>query len=189
MSACLRHGQGGARDSECVQVPCPFSSGDSRGSRIRQAVPGDQEALAAMLTRCTAATRYGRFHAPVQFFPEPYFSEALTGHAEHVALVAEQDGTAIALASCRIDLAGGAELGILVEDRWQRRGIGTRLLGGLLQHADQQGLRPLKASVLAEQRWILRVLRTYGTCQTAYTFNAFDVTLHRQPATSANEWR
>ncbi len=33
-----------------------------------------------------------------------------------------------------------------------------------------------------------RVLRTYGTCQTAYTFNAFDVTLHRQPATSANEW-
>ncbi len=105
------------------------------------------------------------------------------------AAVPEQDGAAIALASCRTDPAGGAELGLLVEDRWQRQGIGTRMLGGLIQHVDQHGLRPLKARVLAEQRWILRVLRSYGTCHAVYTFNAFDVTLHRQPATSANEWR
>jgi GNAT superfamily N-acetyltransferase len=182
-------GPAGAPDRQRVPVPYPCSSGASPGSglRIRQAVPGDREALAAMLTRCRVATRHGRFHAPVRYFPEPYLSEALAGPAEHFALVAEQDGAAVALASCRIDPAGGAELGILVEDRWQRRGIGTRLLSRLIQHADQHGLRPLKARVLAEQRWVLRVLRHYGTCQAAYSFNAFDVELHRSPAMSANE--
>lgn len=181
MTASLRPGLGGDRDKERVQVPRPCSNGDSPGPglRIRQAVPDDREVLAAMLTRCTVATRHRRFHSPAWSFPEPYFSEALAVHEGHFALVAEQDGAAVALASCVSEPDGGAELGILVEDRWQRRGIGTRLLGGLLQHADRHGLRPLKARVLTEQAWILPVLRNYGTCQTAYNFNVFDVTLHR----------
>lgn len=167
------------------------SSGNSPDSAwyVRQAVPGDRAALEAMVTRCTLATRHGRFHAPLRSFPEQYLGEALAGRTEHFALVAEHDGAAIALASCRTDPNGGAELGILVEDCWQRRGIGTRLLSRLMQHADDRDLWPLTARVLIGQAWILRVLCSYGTCHAAYSINAIDVTLHRQPATSANEWR
>jgi GNAT superfamily N-acetyltransferase len=190
MSASLGPRLAGALDRQCVPVALPRSAGDTHGSawRIRQAVPGDRAVLEAMVTRCTLATRHRRFHAPVRSFPEPYLGEALAGREEHFALVAEHDGAAIALASCRIDRDGGAELGILVEDCWQRRGIGTRLLSELIQHADYHGLRPLKAKVLAEQAWILQILRTYGACQTAITGNAFDVTMHRaRPATQADE--
>lgn len=186
MSASPSPGPAGAPDIERVLAPCPRFFGDPPGSasRIRRAVAGDRAALEAMVTRCTLGTRHGRFHAPVRSFPEPYLGEALAGRAEHFALVAEHDGAVIALASCRIDPDGGAELGILVEDRWQRRGIGARLLSSLIQHADYRGLRPLKAKVLAEQAWILQILRAYGTCQTAITGNAFDVTMHRaRPAT------
>lgn len=132
-----------------------------------------------MLARCTPATRYARFHAPVRSFPEPYFSQVLAGRAEHFALVAEGSAEVIALASCHSSPARDAELGILVEDRWQRRGIGARLLSLLLRHADQGGLRPLRARVLAEQAWTLRVLRGYGTCEATFSFNAFDVTIRR----------
>jgi GNAT superfamily N-acetyltransferase len=85
----------------------------------------------------------------------------------------------MAVASCHSSPAGDAELGILVEDGWQRRGIGARLLSLLLQRVDQSGLRPRRARVLAEQVRTLRVLRGYGTCQTTLNFNAFDVTTHR----------
>lgn len=182
----------GALERQGVPVPRPRSSGDSPGSawRIRQAVPGDRAPLEAMVARCTLPTRHGRFHAPVRSFPEPYLGEALAGRAEHFALVAEHDGAAIALASCRVDLDGGAELGILVEDRWQRRGIGIHLLSRLIQHADDRGLRPLKATVLAEQAWILPILRTHGTCRTVIIGNAVEVTMHRaRPATPADEQR
>jgi GNAT superfamily N-acetyltransferase len=180
----------GALDRKRASMARSGFSGDLRGSawRIRQAVPDDRAALEAMLARCTPATRHGRFHAPVRSFPEPYLGEALAGRPEHFALVAEHDGAAIALASCRIDPDGGAELGLLVEDRWQRRGIGTRLLNRLIQHADNLCLRPMRAKVLAEQAWILRILRTHGTCQTAITGNALDVTMHRAlAATQADE--
>ena len=54
---------------------------------------------------------------------------------------------------------GAAELGVLIEDAWQRRGLGTRLVGDLIAHARRTGLRVLEAQLLAEQAWIAGLLR------------------------------
>jgi GNAT superfamily N-acetyltransferase len=133
--------------------------------RIRPAEPRDRPALTEMFLRCTKRTIYRRFHGYVAAFPERYLSGALAGSPEHIALVAALDpaldpalgaGTAttiVALASCADD-----ELGILVEDAWQRRGIGTRLLAELVAQA---GDRPLLASILHTESWILPVLRRH----------------------------
>ena len=142
---------------------------------VRRAAAADRPALERMLARCTGQTRYRRFHGPVTAFPERYLTEALSGSPLHFALVACLDedaerggtvveGTVVALASCRAVDEGVAELGILVEDDWQRRGLGGDLLGEIVAYAARTGLRALQAQVLAEQPWIVGLLRRHGTC-------------------------
>ncbi len=155
---------------------------------VRRAAAADRPALERMLARCTGQTRYRRFHGPVTAFPERYLTEALSGSPLHFALVAcldedaERDGTVVegtvvALASCRAVDEGVAELGILVEDDWQRRGLGGDLLGEIVAYAARTGLRALQAQVLAEQPWIVGLLRRHGTCRVAGAGPALHVTL------------
>jgi GNAT superfamily N-acetyltransferase len=77
----------------------------------------------------------------------------------------------VALASCRVTSEGAAELGVLIEDAWQRRGLGTRLVGDLVAHARRTGLRVLEAQLLAEQAWITGLLRPHGTCRLGSSWN------------------
>lgn len=155
---------------------------------VRRAAAADRSALERMLARCTGQTRYRRFHGPVTAFPERYLTEALSGSPLHFALVAcldedaerggtVVDGTVVALASCRAVDEGAAELGILVEDEWQRRGVGGDLLGEIVAYAARTGLRALQAQVLAEQPWIVGLLRRHGTCRVAGAGPALHVTL------------
>lgn len=155
---------------------------------VRRAAAADRPALERMLARCTGQTRYRRFHGPVTAFPERYLTEALSGSPLHFALVACLDedaevdgtvveGTVIALASCRAVDEGVAELGILVEDEWQRRGLGGDLLGEIVAYAARTGLRALQAQVLAEQPWIVGLLRRHGTCRVAGAGPALHVML------------
>jgi GNAT superfamily N-acetyltransferase len=88
----------------------------------------------------------------------------------------------VALASCRAIAEGVAELGLLVEDRWQRNGVGGRLLRELVGYADHIGMRVLKAQILGQQAWIINVLRSYGACHVARAaYGTLDVTLRLGP--------
>jgi len=170
-------------------VDVPPTSVAAGTCSVRRAAAGDRPALERMLARCTGQTRYRRFHGPVKLFPEPYLTEALSGSPLHFALVAsaEEDGTVVsgtvaggtvvALASCRAVDEGVAELGILVEDEWQRRGVGSDLLREIVAYAARTGLRALQAQVLAEQPWIVGLLRRHGTCAIAGAGQALYVTL------------
>jgi GNAT superfamily N-acetyltransferase len=144
-----------------------------------------------MFERCTPDTRYRRFHGPVKVIPERYLAEALSGSPFHYALVVcpescldagrgrepDADGI-VALASCRTVDEGAAELGVLIEDAWQRRGLGTRLVRDLAAHAADAGLRVLEAQLLTEQAWITGLLRPYGACRLRSTWNGIlDVTV------------
>ena len=150
---------------------------------MRQAASADRDALTSMFGRCTAETRFRRFHGPVKAIPDRYLAEALSASPFHYALVAcpavggtatDTDphpgadgpgGAVVALASCRLTDEGAAELGVLIEDAWQRQGLGTRLVGDLVAHARSIGLRVLEAQLLAEQAWIAGLLRPHGTCR------------------------
>jgi len=165
-------------------VDVPPASVAAGTCSVRQAAAGDRPALERMLARCTRQTRYRRFHGPVKVFPERYLTEALSGSPLHFALVAcldedgaDEDGAVVALASCRAVDEGVAELGILVEDEWQRRGVGGDLLGEIVAYAARTGLRALQAQVLAEQPWIVGLLRRHGTCRVAGAGPALYVTL------------
>jgi GNAT superfamily N-acetyltransferase len=149
---------------------------------VRRPAEGDRQALERMLVRCTGETRYRRFHGHVNVFPERYLTEALSGSPVHFALVAgADDGAVVALASCRTVTPGVAEIGVLVEDAWQRLGIGDLLLREIVGYAINNGLRALKAQVLTDQAWIVRLLRRYGTCATVRAGEVLNVTLRLAP--------
>ena len=160
-----------------LPVPC--------GGAVRQAVTGDRAALEAMFGRCSRETVYQRFHGHMAAIPAAYLTEALAGAPEHFALVVADGPGVVALASCRAaaasgDAPTGAELGILVEDGWQRCGLGGLLLRRLIEHADSRGLGILRAQVLEEQAWLERLLGEFGKCSSAFRSGTREIVLKRE---------
>jgi len=168
-----------------VEVASSAPGAAAPGSRdllVRPAGPGDRAALEAMFGRCTPQTIYRRFHGQVKAFPRAYLTEALAGVPAHFALVACHGPRVVALASLRLAEPGSreaAELGILIEDDWQRRGLGRELLAGLIARADSLGLPELQAQMLTEQDWIMGLLSPYGECASAFSPGIREVRLRR----------
>jgi L-amino acid N-acyltransferase YncA len=145
-------------------------------------MPGDRTALEAMFARCSLQTRYRRFHAPVAAIPARYLAAALAGRPDHYALVAAApSGEVVALASACATEPGTVEVGILVEDASQGRGLGGFLLRLLVEHARRRGVRVITAVILREQPWILRLLRPYGDCETTSVREATFATVRLSP--------
>ena len=133
---------------------------------IRQIDEADLLDLTDMFARCSRQTIYRRFHGYVRAFPEPYFTDALKGDPRHFALVAETPGKIVALASCVTLDNGSCEIGILVEDDYQRQRLGTRLLDRLVAQA---GPHTVRATIQHDQRWIIPVLLRYQNIRILYS--------------------
>jgi acetyltransferase len=63
--------------------------------------------------------------------------------------------------------AAGAEFAIVVADAWQRKGIGSLLLGTLLQHAPSAGIVRLHGTTLAGNQAMQKLARKLGFVQKA----------------------
>jgi GNAT superfamily N-acetyltransferase len=132
--------------------------------------PEDADELDALVARCSVETRYRRFFAPVRTMPTEYRAGALAGDpARHDAVAtrvrnAAPAGRIVALASLVAgpDPCGPAELGVLVEDGWQRRGLGTALVRDLVARARVRRVPSLRATVLPGASgllvWLGRIL-------------------------------
>ncbi|GIE84330.1 GNAT family N-acetyltransferase [Actinoplanes regularis] len=69
------------------------------------------------------------------------------------------------------------EIAVLVEDAWQRRGLGTALLRRLRAHAERAGFAALVAHVAADDVAMLRTLRRLGDSSTVRDGTVISVTL------------
>ena len=134
----------------------------SENLEIRPIEPGDVDALRRMFFRLSPETVYRRFFRPIRE-PSPKVLEYLT-HVDHDrrdALVMVVDGEIVAVA--RYDRAEGtddAEVAVVVEDAWQGRGIGRRLVARLSHLAQDRGVTAFTATMLGDNRAAAGLMRS-----------------------------
>ncbi len=104
---------------------------------VRPASAADTAALMAMHARCSADTVYRYYGVPLARLDLRLARRMLLG--EGGALVAVAGGQLVGLATVASVVDGRSEATLLVEDRWQRRGIGTKLLGTACREAATAG--------------------------------------------------
>ena len=125
----------------------------------------DGPALERLFAGCGPDTISDRFFAPRSGWPARYLAGVLAEDPRrHDALVVRYgDGLHVAaLASLVAEGASGprrAELGVLVADRWQRRGLGAMLVEALAARAADRGVEEVAASVLPHRAGLLHALR------------------------------
>jgi RimJ/RimL family protein N-acetyltransferase len=131
---------------------------------IRLGRPEDAPAVAAMHERCSEQTRYRRYLTGVGQWRDLSLRRLTGGHRGATLVVMSEDGSIVALGNVFPDSddAHAAELAEIVEDAYQGRGIGTRLLRHMLELAQRLGFHNVLATVLAENAEMLAVLEATG---------------------------
>jgi GNAT superfamily N-acetyltransferase len=162
-----------------VQGPTPIGTEPSAPDpwaaevTLRWAAPSNTEAALAMLTRCSQASLFHRFHGFTDgvAYTHALFRDQMAGDT----LVAWHRSRCVGLATACVGSDRIADLGILVEDAWQRQGIGTRLLRSLLEKARAVGVTTVHADVLGDDRFIVQALRRIGPASVSVHCGTFSV--------------
>ncbi|RYU09468.1 GNAT family N-acetyltransferase [Nocardioides iriomotensis] len=129
--------------------------------RTRYGTLDDVRATVALHERCSADALTRRFHAPVTRVPERLATQLLAP-ARGWSVVAEQNGVVVALASVGPVSPHEVEIGVVVEDAQQGRGIGTRLLREVAADAGRRGYRSLLCLTQPDNDTVLRTIERAG---------------------------
>ena len=149
-------------------------SRDGRRVRVRAASPEDLEPLRRMFARISPESMYRRFLSPYPAVPGWALEHAV--HVDHDAresLVAVSGGKIVGQAMY-VRSENEAEVAVVVEDAWQRRGIGTLLLSELAAVAASRGIEAFTGTVSPENSQMLglasaaRARRRYSAEDGAY---------------------
>jgi GNAT superfamily N-acetyltransferase len=124
--------------------------GGRAGVAIRQARPDDVSALSDFFAGLSAHTRYLRFFGPVT--PRADLLRTLAGCPDNVdALIAVRGGAVVghAIAVDRTERnVRVTDIGLVVDDAWQGRGVGAALMRALVTGAQARGVATLEMDVL-----------------------------------------
>jgi ribosomal protein S18 acetylase RimI-like enzyme len=128
---------------------------------IRQARPEDLPALSDFFAGLSPHTRYLRFFGPVR--PGAALLRTLAGFADNIdALVAVRRGVIVghAMAVDRMEPRGirVTDIGLVVHDAWQSRGVGSALMRALVSGAQARGVSTLEMDVLDSNRQVLAMI-------------------------------
>ena len=141
---------------------------DSRATAaIRPVRPADLPALGGFFEDLSVESRYLRFFAPVR--PSGSLLQLLSGEPANVdAVVAVADGVIVghAMATDRTEAetsedpcgARVTDIGVVVADAWQCRGVGAALMRTLVTRAQARGVTSLAMDVLPGNRRVLAMI-------------------------------
>ncbi len=109
---------------------------------LRYGEPADHARITDLHDRCSERTLYRRFHAPLPRTPAGLIRQTLEPE-NGWSMVAQLDDDLVGLACVGPVSTRDLEVGILVEDAHQGRGIGTLLLQEVAVDAATRGYRTL----------------------------------------------
>ncbi|WP_413756180.1 N-acetyltransferase family protein [Streptomyces sp. MMBL 11-3] len=127
---------------------------------VRRADAGDIDAAKAMHERCSPRTLGMRYHGPVGD-ADKYLKHLLSPHFGRTLAVRTASGRVVGLGHLLWD-GDETEIALLVEDEWQRRGIGGELLGRLVAMAVEAGCESVYAVTQASNTGMVAAMRGLG---------------------------
>jgi GNAT superfamily N-acetyltransferase len=141
-------------------------TGGRRGISIRPIERADGSGLSDFYAALSPESRRRRFLGSCGTLPARLVPGLVDqGDAGLVAVLSEpgpDDGLIVGHASLQPDGVGGAEIAFAVADGLQGRGIGHRLVAGVLARARSLGLRHVTAVLFADNVRMRRLLREAG---------------------------
>jgi L-amino acid N-acyltransferase YncA len=128
---------------------------------IRPARPGDLAALRDFFGGLSVRTRYQRFFAAIT--PTQAMLRFLAGDAGRVAAVVATCADVIVGHAMAVDQTGPdgtrtADIGVVVADAWQGRGVGSALTRALIDAAQARGVTSLTMDVQHSNREVLAMV-------------------------------
>lgn len=127
---------------------------------VRRADTGDLKAAKAMHERCSARTLGLRYHGPVGD-ADRYLNHLLSPRFGRTLAVQTASGRVVGLGHLLWD-GDETEVALLVEDEWQRRGIGGELLSRLVGMAAEAGCESVYAVTQASNTGMVAAMRALG---------------------------
>ena len=127
---------------------------------VRRADAADLDAARAMHERCSTRTLTMRYHGPVGD-ADRYLNHLLSPRFGRTLAVQTASGRVVGLGHLLWD-GDETEIALLVEDDWQRRGIGGELLGRLVTMAVEAGCESVYAVTQASNTGMVAAMRGLG---------------------------
>ena len=150
--------------------PVVLDRSDGAAVVLRTGVPADADAVSELHRRCSMATLFRRYHGAYAL-PAGGESLRMVPRRRLHRLLMPPRGTSV-LAVCGREAIGlgqliprsdgGAEVSLLVEDNWQRQGIGSALLARLGALAGADGITELSADCLPDDDAMIRTAARAG---------------------------
>ncbi len=154
---------GSTSDGRVALLPKRGELPDGAAVLIRAVQPDDAARLERLFYRLSPESILNYFFVPLPQQPQwaTRLSEvARADGVDHVALVALVDEEIVGVARYDRETASEqAEAALLIEDGWQKRGLGKHLLRRLVNGARRQGVRTFVAIIRGENRRTLRLAR------------------------------
>lgn len=151
-----------------VEYECVVRLRDGTDVRLRPIRPEDEPQWRAMLGRCSKESLWSRFH---MLFQEATHEMAtrfcFLDYDREVALVAEVESAGEKTIVGIGRLAGDAdhrtaEFALLIEDRWQNRGLGSQIAQHCLSIAKPWGVQTVVAETTSNEPRMVAILRRLG---------------------------
>jgi len=142
-----------------------------------------------MIASCSPESRLRRFFRLVPSAPEGYLEEVLIDRRHHHAYVVWLDGEVVGLAELHRSGPGTGDLGLIIEEASQRRGVGTAALRFLVCRAGEIGIRRLHADTHLENSAAISLFRYLGTVLTHRETDVLHMELDLQTAENMEAMR
>lgn len=137
-----------------------FTLSEGSDITVRRADTRDLEAARAMHERCSARTLKLRYHGPVGD-ADRYLNHLLSPRYGRTLAVQTASGRIVGLGHLLWD-GDETEVALLVEDTWQRRGVGAELLSRLVAMAVEAGCSSVYAVTQASNTGMVAAMRGLG---------------------------
>ena len=141
---------------------------DGQAVTVRPIRPEDAALTLDFFNRLSPESRYFRFMENLRELPPSLvirFTQVDYDREMALIALAMEDGVEQQVGSARYTLTAdgeSVEFALVVDDRWQRSGLGRRLMGALIDCAREKSYRAIVGDVLADNQKMLRLMTSLG---------------------------